>query len=77
MDTTIRFYRKKINMTQQELADILKLPRTEVSFIETKKILPKYQIIENIAEALNVPIGKLYTKEELDFIRYKIGNNHD
>ncbi len=75
MDGTIRFYRKNINISQQKLADMLELPRTELSFIETKKVFPKSQVAVKIAEILNIPIGSLWTVEELDFINFRSKTN--
>jgi DNA-binding XRE family transcriptional regulator len=71
MDYSISFYRKLRDLKQQELADKLEISRTELSFIETKKVLPKHSLAILIAETLKVTIGQIYTKEELDFILYK------
>lgn len=68
LDNTIYSYRKKMKMTQQKLADLLELPRTTISFYETKRQYPDLKTAEKIAEILNTTIGKLYTKEELDVI---------
>lgn len=71
MDYSISFYRKLKKFKQQELAEKLKINRTELSFIETKKILPKVETAIKIAELLEVTIGQIYTKEELDFMIYR------
>ena len=68
IDSTIRTYRDKKNMTQKKLADLLDLPRTTVSFYETKRQLPNLKTAERIAEILSTTIGKLYTPEELNVI---------
>jgi DNA-binding XRE family transcriptional regulator len=73
MDYSISFYRKLKDLKQQELADKLEIPRTELSFIETKKVLPKVDLAKKIAGILEVTIGQIYTKEELEFILYKTG----
>jgi len=70
-DTTIRHYRKKINMPQSKLAELLNLPRTTVSFIETKRQYPDLHTAEKIAEILQVPVGALWFDYELDLMRKK------
>ncbi|MBA7560818.1 XRE family transcriptional regulator [Candidatus Atribacteria bacterium 1244-E10-H5-B2] len=70
-DSTIRTYRDKKGISQQKLADLLKLPRTTVSFYETKRQLPDLKTAEKIARILETIIGKLYTPEELNVISSK------
>ena len=67
-DSTITIYRNKKNISQQKLADLLGLPRTTISFYETKRQLPDLKTAERIAEILDTTIGKLYTPEELNVI---------
>lgn len=71
MDYSISFYRKLKKIKQQELAEKLEINRTELSFIETKKVLPKVETAIKIAEILEVTIGQIYTKEELDYMRFR------
>ena len=67
-DSTITIYRNKKKISQQKLAELLGLPRTTVSFYETKRQLPDLKTAERIAEILDTTIGKLYTPEELNVI---------
>ena len=67
-DSTITIYRNKKKISQQKLAELLGLPRTTVSFYETKRQLPDLETAEKIAEILGTTIGKLYTPEELNVI---------
>ena len=73
-DTTIGYYRKKANISQQKMATELKIPRTTMSFYETKREYPTIQIAEKIAEILGVPIGRLYSEAELNLIIFR--SNH-
>ena len=73
-DNTIKYYRKIAKLKQSELAKYLNLPRTTISFYENKKMYPNRNTAERIAEILGVPIGKLYSEEELDFIIFKNSN---
>jgi len=68
-DTTISYYRNKANLSQQKLADILNIPRTTMSFYENKRQYPPIEEAEQIAEILQVPIGSLYSQEELALMR--------
>lgn len=70
-DTTISYYRNKANLSQQKLADILDIPRTTMSFYENKRQYPTIDVAEKIAELLQVPIGTLYSHEELELMRSK------
>ena len=71
LDSTISTYRKKINMTQQKLAELLEVPRTTASFYENKKMYPDLKTAERIANILGVTIGQLYNQKELDVILIK------
>ena len=71
MDSTIKFYRKENNFTQQELADLLEVPRTTVSFYENKREYPTLMMAEKLAEILKTTIGKLYSEQELGVIKTK------
>ena len=68
-DTSISYYRNKANLSQQKLADILDIPRTTMSFYENKRQYPSIEEAEQIAEILQVPIGSLYSQEELALMR--------
>jgi len=70
-DLSIKFYRKKRELRQSDLAKILQITNTDMSFIENKKIYPTAELAEYLSQALGVPIGKLYSEEELNFILYK------
>ena len=73
-DTTIGFYRDKAGFTQKQLADMLGIPRTTMSFYENKRSYPDIKIAEKIAEIINQPIGKLFSEEELEVIKTKWPN---
>ena len=71
MDYSISFYRKLRKMSQQELADKLEITRTELSFIETRKVLPKIDIAQKVAGILEVTIGQIFIKEDLDYMLFR------
>jgi DNA-binding XRE family transcriptional regulator len=70
-DTTIGYYRNKAKLSQQKMAEILEIPRTTMSFYETKRSYPNIEIAEEIASLLDVPIGRLYTFQELELMKTK------
>jgi len=71
MDTSIKYYRKGLKINQSELAEKLGITSTDMSFIENKKIYPDSKIAEILAELLGIPIGKIYSEEELNLINYR------
>ena len=70
-DTTIGYYRDKAGYTQKQLAEMLDVPRTTMSFYETKRSYPDIEVAEKIAEIINQPIGKLYSEPELEIMKSK------
>jgi DNA-binding XRE family transcriptional regulator len=71
IDKSIKYYRKKQNLTQSELAEILGITNTDMSFIENKKLYPSTELAERIAAILQVPVGALWRDYELNLILEK------
>jgi DNA-binding XRE family transcriptional regulator len=67
-DKTIRYYRKKIDINQSDLAKTLGITVTDMSFIENKKLYPTPELAELISQILKVPIGALWKESELNLI---------
>ena len=70
-DKSIKYYRNKLKMRQSELAEKLGIKSYLMSFIENKKLYPGSDLAQNLAFALGVTIGQLYSEEELNLIIYK------
>ncbi|HOA81292.1 MAG: helix-turn-helix transcriptional regulator [Methanofastidiosum sp.] len=70
-DKSIRYYRRKNNITQQKLAELLGITQTYISFIEQKKMYPDIETAEKLASILNVPVGALWNTYELDMMLEK------
>lgn len=66
MIQTLRDERK---ITQQQLADKLKINRSLMSHIETGKVLPSMDTLLKIARILNCLVIDLYHEEELKNIK--------
>jgi len=56
----ILYYRKEQGITQQELAEITSFSRNHIQQIETAKATPSVVALIDIAEALKIPVGKLF-----------------
>ena len=69
----IREYRKKKQLTQEELATLVGIEIPSLSNIENGKNYPNSETIEKIAKGLNVEIFELYIFEHLkDFDEEKM-----
>ncbi len=55
----IALFRNARRWTQEHLADEIGMPQSELSKIENDKISPKWDIIQDIAEKLEVPVISL------------------
>ena len=70
-DSSIAYFRKKLNLTQKELSNRLGIKRYYYSFIETKTTFPTPELAEKISFELKASMGQLWIKEELDLILTK------
>lgn len=60
----VKKYRNKLNLSQEELADLCTLHRTYISDIERGQRSISLKNIEKLAKTLNVEIYKLFIFEE-------------
>ncbi|MEL7610398.1 MAG: helix-turn-helix transcriptional regulator [Bacillota bacterium] len=56
----ILYYRKEKGITQQALAEMASFSRNHIQKIETAKATPSVAALIDIAEALNISVGKLF-----------------
>ena len=56
----ILYYRKQKGYTQQQLAEMTSYSKNHIQQIETAKTLPSVIALLDIAEALEIPPGKLF-----------------
>ena len=68
MDKSIKYYRKKIGLKQADMAKMLDLTVTDMSFYENKLRYPSMELAEHISQILKVPVGALWKECELDLI---------
>ena len=55
----IKFYRKKANLTQKELGDILNMGKSNISMYESSDRLPPVDVLVKLSKALNVDVATL------------------
>ena len=56
----ILYYRRQKGYTQQQLAEITSYSKNHIQQVETAKTLPSVIALLDIAEALEIPPGKLF-----------------
>lgn len=56
----VSYYRRKRELTQEQLAEMLEIERNHVSSIELAKAGTSLDVIFRMADALEVPVHKLF-----------------
>jgi len=60
METKIKEYRAKLNLTQDQLANIVGVRRETIVFLEQGKYNPSLKLAHDVAKALKTSIDKLF-----------------
>ena len=68
MRTAIRALRRKANLTQRELAELLAVDQSAISQWETGRTLPDREKLPKLAQVLGVSIQELFARETLPAI---------
>lgn len=58
----VLYYRKKLGMTQMQLAEKANYSRNHIQKIETAEAVPSVEALLDIAEALDIPPEKLFER---------------
>lgn len=58
----VLYYRKKLGMTQMQLAKKANYSRNHIQKIETAEAVPSVEALLDIAEALDIPPEKLFER---------------
>lgn len=66
MTNTLKLERARINLSQQDLAEKVKVSRQTIHSIESGKFMPSYVLAIKIARVLNIPVEELFVLEEND-----------
>ena len=56
----IAYFRKAKGMKQKDLAEAVYISNNYLCEIETRKKIPTVQLIYNIADALEIPVNKIF-----------------
>lgn len=64
MKTRIKEYRAKLNLTQNDLADMVGVRRETIVFLEQGKYMPSLKLADDVAKALKTKIEKLFIINE-------------
>ena len=60
MQTRIKEYRTKQNLTQEKLAELVGVRRETIIFLEQGKYNPSLKLAHNVARALQTSIGEIF-----------------
>ncbi|MFA5178289.1 MAG: helix-turn-helix transcriptional regulator [Candidatus Paceibacterota bacterium] len=60
MKTKIKEYRARYNLTQEKLAEIVKVRRETILFVEQGKYVPSLKLAYDIARALKAKIEEIF-----------------
>lgn len=63
LQTTIRTYREKAGLTQQQLADAVEVRRETISHLEKGRYNPSLVLAFQISRCLGIPIETLFLYE--------------
>jgi putative transcriptional regulator len=64
MQTRIKEYRTRLNLTQEELAKIVGVRRETIVFLEQGKYNPSLKLAHDVAQALHTTIDNLFIFED-------------
>lgn len=60
MITKIKEYRARLNLTQEQLADLIGVRRETIVFLEQGKYNPSLKLAHDVAKVLKTSIDKLF-----------------
>jgi putative transcriptional regulator len=66
MKNSIKVERAKLNLTQQDLADLIAVSRQTINSIEAGKYVPSTVLALKIAKVFKVPMEEIFELEESD-----------
>jgi len=64
MRNKIKVYRAMHDMTQEELAELLRVTRRSVNSIERGKYNPSIEVAFRIAKLFNIPVEEIFQLDE-------------
>jgi putative transcriptional regulator len=64
MKNTLKVERAKLNLTQQDLADKVKVSRQTINSIETERYIPSTVLALKISKVFAISVNEIFTLEE-------------
>ncbi len=64
MKNTLKVERAKLNLTQQDLADKVKVSRQTINSIETERYTPSTVLSLKISKVFAISVNEIFTLEE-------------
>ena len=64
MKNTLKVERAKMNFTQQDLADKVKVSRQTINSIETERYIPSTVLALKISKVFAISVNEIFTLEE-------------
>jgi putative transcriptional regulator len=64
MKNTLKVERAKLNLTQQDLADKVKVSRQTINSIETERYTPSTVLALKISKVFAISVNEIFTLEE-------------
>ncbi len=64
MKNNIKYYRKKLNLTQEDVAKKLNVTRQTINVIENNKYNPSLELAIKLSRLLEVTVEALFTLDE-------------
>ena len=64
LKNTIKVQRAKIDITQEQLAELVGVTRTTINFVERGKWVPSAVLALKIARVFNVPLEEVFYLDE-------------
>ena len=66
MKNTLKVERAKLNLTQQDLADKVKVSRQTINSIETERYTPSTVLALKISEVFKISVNEIFILEEYE-----------
>lgn len=66
LGSRIRHYRGQMKLTAKEMAEKMNVSPSTISKIENDKISPSMEMLQNISQVINVPMGHLFMEGDID-----------
>jgi putative transcriptional regulator len=64
MKNRVKVFRAMHDMTQEELAELLRVTRRTINSIEREKYNPSIEVAFRIAQLFNVPVEEIFSLDE-------------